>query len=162
MKYSVILPTYNESENLPLMISMLNKAFVDRLRSFLFLTMLWNFSLSLISTWINSNLEYEIIIVEDNSPDGTLQVAQKIATLYGEDKILILSRPGKLGLGSAYKDGLQKCSGDFVFLMDADMSHHPKHIPQFIRWWLFALNLVYFINYSHYSLYVYFKQTKGK
>lgn len=71
--------------------------------------------------------------MEDNSPDGTLQVAQKIAKLYGEEKILILSRPGKLGLGSAYKDGLKKCSGDFVFLMDADMSHHPKHIPQFIR-----------------------------
>jgi dolichol-phosphate mannosyltransferase len=38
-----------------------------------------------------------------------------------------------MGLGSAYVDGLKKCKGNFVFLMDADMSHHPKHIPEFIR-----------------------------
>lgn len=49
------------------------------------------------------------------------------------EKILILSRKGKLGLGSAYKDGLKKCTGDFVFLMDADMSHNPNAIPQFIE-----------------------------
>jgi dolichol-phosphate mannosyltransferase len=39
-----------------------------------------------------------------------------------------------VGLGSAYIDGLKKCSGQFVFLMDADMSHHPKHIPEFIKY----------------------------
>jgi dolichol-phosphate mannosyltransferase len=80
-----------------------------------------------------SGLNYEVIIVEDNSPDGTLQVAQKLCKVYGENKIKILARPGKMGLGSAYIDGLKKCSGDFVFLMDADMSHHPRHIPEFIR-----------------------------
>ena len=74
-----------------------------------------------------------MIIVEDNSPDGTLQVANKLRDIYGKDKIMILSRPGKMGLGSAYIDGLKLCTGEFVFLMDADMSHHPKHIPEFIR-----------------------------
>mmetsp|Transcript_8609 Transcript_8609/g.14345 ORF Transcript_8609/g.14345 Transcript_8609/m.14345 type:complete len:205 (+) Transcript_8609:90-704(+) len=108
MKYSVILPTYNESENLPLIISMLNTSFE------------------------NSNLKYEVIVVEDNSPDGTLEVAEQLKELYGKEKIIIHSRPGKMGLGSAYIDGLTLCNGDFVILMDADMSHHPKHIPEFI------------------------------
>ena len=108
MKYSVILPTYNERDNLPLMISMLNKAFTS------------------------AKLPYEVVIVEDNSPDGTLRVAKELQRIYGEEFILIHSRPGKMGLGSAYIDGLQLCTGDFVFLMDADMSHHPRDIKNFI------------------------------
>lgn len=108
-KYSVILPTYNERENLPLMISMLNDSFTK------------------------NNLNYEIIIVEDNSPDGTLQVAQELEKIYGSDKIIILPRAGKLGLGSAYVDGLNLCTGNYVFIMDADMSHHPRHIPNFVK-----------------------------
>lgn len=77
-------------------------------------------------------VDYEIIIVEDNSPDGTLAIANKLQDVYGRSKIVILSRPGKLGLGSAYIDGLKLCSGNYIFLMDADMSHHPKYIPSFI------------------------------
>jgi dolichol-phosphate mannosyltransferase len=80
-----------------------------------------------------NKIEFEVIVVEDNSPDGTLMIAQQLQKIFGEAKLKILSRPGKMGLGSAYIDGLAKCSGDFVFLMDADMSHHPKHIPQFIK-----------------------------
>lgn len=109
IKYSVILPTYNERENLPLIVSMLNASFE------------------------RNQLDYEIIVVEDNSPDGTLEVAKMLKIIYGEEKIHILARPGKMGLGSAYIDGLKLCSGDFIFLMDADMSHHPKHIPEFIK-----------------------------
>ena len=52
--------------------------------------------------------------------------------LYGKKKISILSRAGKLGLGSAYTDGLKLCTGKYIFLMDADMSHHPKHMADFI------------------------------
>jgi dolichol-phosphate mannosyltransferase len=52
--------------------------------------------------------------------------------IYGGDKIKILLRKGKLGLGSAYRDGLKMCTGEYVILMDADMSHHPKFIPEFI------------------------------
>ncbi len=76
---------------------------------------------------------YEVIIVEDSSPDGTLQAAQQLQRIFGERKIIIKSRPGKLGLGSAYIDGLTLCRGNFIFLMDADMSHHPKYMIDFIR-----------------------------
>jgi glycosyltransferase involved in cell wall biosynthesis len=44
----------------------------------------------------------------------------------------IVARAGKLGLGTAYRDGLLRCTGDFVFLMDADFSHHPRAIPAFL------------------------------
>jgi len=43
------------------------------------------------------------------------------------------ARPGKLGLGSAYIEGLATCTGNFIILMDADLSHHPKFIPEFIQ-----------------------------
>uniref|UniRef100_K3WCE1 Dolichol-phosphate mannosyltransferase subunit 1 n=1 Tax=Globisporangium ultimum (strain ATCC 200006 / CBS 805.95 / DAOM BR144) TaxID=431595 RepID=K3WCE1_GLOUD len=109
VKYSVLLPTYNERENLPLIIWLLEKAFRE------------------------NSLEYEIVIVEDNSPDGTLQVARDLQKIYGKDHIVILPRKGKLGLGSAYRDGLKMATGDYVFLMDADLSHHPKFIPEFIK-----------------------------
>ena len=58
---------------------------------------------------------------------------KELQRVYGADKIILHARPGKLGLGSAYIDGLEKCSGDFVILMDADLSHHPKFIPEFIK-----------------------------
>ena len=80
-----------------------------------------------------SKLEYEVVIVEDNSPDGTLAVAEEIQRVFGKSKVVIHSRPGKMGLGSAYIDGLKVCTGSFVFLMDADLSHHPKHMPEFIK-----------------------------
>lgn len=108
-KYSVLLPTYNERENLPLMVWLLDKTFTD------------------------NSLNYEIVIVEDNSPDGTLQVARELQSIFGKEHIVILPREGKLGLGSAYRDGLKLATGDFVFLMDADLSHHPKFIPEFIK-----------------------------
>uniref|UniRef100_A0AAV1UB50 Dolichol-phosphate mannosyltransferase subunit 1 n=1 Tax=Peronospora matthiolae TaxID=2874970 RepID=A0AAV1UB50_9STRA len=108
-KYSVLLPTYNERENLPLIIWLLDKTFTE------------------------NNLKYEIVVIEDNSPDGTLQVARDLQQIYGKDVIVILPRAGKLGLGSAYRDGLKQATGNFVFLMDADLSHHPKFIPEFIK-----------------------------
>lgn len=78
-------------------------------------------------------MDYEVIIVEDNSPDGTYMIAKDLQDIYGHQKIIILKRPGKLGLGSAYIDGLTKCNGNFIFLMDADMSHHPKYLSTFIK-----------------------------
>lgn len=63
--------------------------------------------------------------------DSTLdQTKQKI---YGSGKIVIHERPGKLGLGTAYIDGLQRARAPFVVLMDADLSHHPKFIPEMYR-----------------------------
>ncbi|KAN0006430.1 hypothetical protein ACTFIV_004845 [Dictyostelium citrinum] len=108
-KYTIILPTYKERENLPIII--------------------WLISTELEKCFI----DYEVVIVEDNSPDGTLEVAQQLQKIYGEEKIKILSRPGKMGLGSAYMDGIKKSTGNWVILMDADLSHHPKFIPQFIE-----------------------------
>ena len=66
----------------------------------------------------------EIVIVDDNSPDGTQDVIRDMQRVYGKDKIILHGRPGKLGLGSAYIDGLSKCTGDYIILMDADLSHH--------------------------------------
>ena len=107
--YSVILPTYNEVDNLPVMIYLLDTHFTL------------------------NKLKYEVIIVEDNSPDGTLKVAKKLQKFYGTVKIKLLPRAGKLGLGSAYMDGIKMCSGDYVFLMDADLSHHPRYMIDFIN-----------------------------
>ncbi len=101
--YSVLLPTYNERDNLPLIIWLLDRAFTA------------------------NGLAYEVVIVEDSSPDGTYQVALDLQKVYGKEHIKILKRAGKLGLGSAYKDGLGLATGNFVFLMDADLSHHVGH-----------------------------------
>lgn len=71
--------------------------------------------------------------MDDNSPDNTQEAVKELINIYGDKKIILLARPGKMGLGSAYIDGLEKCTGNFVILMDADLSHHPKFIPEFIK-----------------------------
>lgn len=103
MKYSLIIPTYEEKKNIALLISM-----IDR-----YLT--------------KEKVDYEIIIVDDNSPDGTKQEVEKMIKLLGENKVKLLNRPGKLGLGTAYMDGFKLTTGDFIFLMDADFSHHVRY-----------------------------------
>ncbi|KAL8956990.1 MAG: hypothetical protein Q9193_005625 [Seirophora villosa] len=108
-KYTVILPTYNERRNLPIIVWLLNRTFTE------------------------NDLNYEIIIVDDASPDGTLQVAQQLQKLYTPAHIVLRPRAGKLGLGTAYVHGLKSATGNFVIIMDADFSHHPKFIPGFIR-----------------------------
>ncbi|KAL9602344.1 MAG: hypothetical protein Q9219_001910 [cf. Caloplaca sp. 3 TL-2023] len=110
-KYTVILPTanqYNERRNLPIIVWLLVRTFSE------------------------NNLEYEIIIVDDASPDNTLAVAQQLQTLYTPQRIVLRPRPGKLGLGTAYIHGLKSATGNFIIIMDADFSHHPKYIPLFI------------------------------
>mmetsp|Transcript_21993 Transcript_21993/g.28992 ORF Transcript_21993/g.28992 Transcript_21993/m.28992 type:complete len:238 (+) Transcript_21993:148-861(+) len=107
--YSVILPTYNERENLPLIVYFLDK------------------------TFNNAKLAYEIVVVDDSSPDGTLEVAKSLQSAFGESHITIVSRKGKLGLGSAYSAGLAKSKGGRIILMDADLSHHPKFIPEMVK-----------------------------
>jgi dolichol-phosphate mannosyltransferase len=66
----------------------------------------------------------EVIIVDDNSPDGTQDQVKDLQRIYGEDKVVLNARAGKMGLGSAYIDGLKRCKGEYVVLMDADLSHH--------------------------------------
>uniref|UniRef100_A0A3P8UUV0 Dolichol-phosphate mannosyltransferase subunit 1 n=1 Tax=Cynoglossus semilaevis TaxID=244447 RepID=A0A3P8UUV0_CYNSE len=108
-KYSVLLPTYNERENLPLIVWLLVKYFGE------------------------SGHNYEVIIIDDGSPDGTLEVAEQLQRIYGQDRILLRPRAKKLGLGTAYIHGVKHATGNFIFIMDADLSHHPKFIPEFIQ-----------------------------
>ena len=114
MLYSVILPTYNERENLPIIFYLLHKTFSQ------------------------TKDKLEIIIVDDSSPDGTLSVAEslKSSSFCGKDSnvsIKILSRKGKLGLGTAYVAGLGISEGERIIIMDADLSHHPKFILKMIE-----------------------------
>jgi len=112
MKYTVILPTYNERENLPLIVYLLDKTFKAQ------------------------NISYQIVIVDDSSPDKTHEVALSLQSAFkGSDStITIVSRKGKLGLGTAYVAGLKaSVEGSRIILMDADLSHHPKFIPQMIK-----------------------------
>ncbi len=77
--------------------------------------------------------DWEVIVIDDNSPDKTLQVAEKLQEIYGADKVVLKPRKAKLGLGTAYVHGLKYARGDFIFIMDSDLSHHPKFIPSFIE-----------------------------
>jgi len=108
-KYTVLLPTYQERKNLPLIVWLLVKTFSE------------------------SDYDYEIIVIDDGSPDGTLDVAKELQRIYGADRIVLRPREKKLGLGTAYIHGIKHATGNFIFIMDADLSHHPKFIPEFIR-----------------------------
>ena len=70
--------------------------------------------------------------MDDASPDGTLDIAQQLQTLYTASHIILKPRAGKLGLGTAYVHGLKHATGTFVIIMDADFSHHPKFLPTMI------------------------------
>nr|CAH0112274.1 unnamed protein product [Daphnia galeata] len=108
-KYSVLLPTYNEKDNLPIIVWLLIKSFTE------------------------SGYDFEIIVIDDGSPDGTLDVAKQLQNIYGDKKIVLRPREKKLGLGTAYIHGMKHATGNFVVIMDADLSHHPKFIQQFIE-----------------------------
>ncbi|GAB7356446.1 hypothetical protein MBLNU459_g7215t1 [Dothideomycetes sp. NU459] len=107
-KYSVLLPTYNERRNLPIITWLLNRTFTE------------------------NNLDWELIIIDDGSPDGTQVVAKQLIAAYSPQRIKLYPRAGKLGLGTAYVHGLQYATGNFVIIMDADFSHHPKFIAEMI------------------------------
>ncbi|EPE07027.1 dolichol-phosphate mannosyltransferase [Ophiostoma piceae UAMH 11346] len=105
--YSVILPTFNERQNLPVVAWLLNRTFSEQ------------------------KLDWELVIVDDGSPDGTEEVAKQLVKVYAPH-VILKTRTGKLGLGTAYVHGLQFAKGNFIVIMDADFSHHPKFIPQMI------------------------------
>ena len=99
MQITVVIPTYNEAENLPKLVSAL-------------------FSLP---------LDLHLLVVDDNSPDGTGQLAEDLAKQH-PGRIDVLRRPGKMGLRSAYLNGFQKIldsDADAIVQMDADFSHDP-------------------------------------
>lgn len=101
---SVITPIYNEKKTL--------ETNIERIRNAL------------------SEYSYEIIIVDDNSPDGSGELADQLAEQYKDIKVL--HRPMKLGLGTAYKDGFHLTSGDLVVSIDSDLSHDPDYLSELI------------------------------
>lgn len=58
-----------------------------------------------------------------------MQVAEKLQEIYGKDKIVLRPRASKLGLGTAYIHGIKHASGNFIIIMDADLSHHVNFVP---------------------------------
>lgn len=100
---SIVVPTYNERQNLPRLVAAIAE---------------------------NVPWTYEIIVVDDGSPDGTADLARDLAKTY---PIRLLSRPMKSGLGSAYRDGFALAEGDIVFEMDADLSHDPRFLPALVQ-----------------------------
>ncbi len=78
-------------------------------------------------------INFEIIIIDDNSPDGTQDAAKQLQKIYGDDRILLRPREAKLGLGTAYIHGIKHATGDFIIIMDADLSHHVGHSKTFVK-----------------------------
>ena len=107
-KTLVIIPTYNELENITDLIP-------DILNRY-------------------KNLDLDILVVDDNSPDGTGNYIEDLSK--SENRVKLIRRSGKLGLGSAYIEGFKyalKNSYDYIFEMDADYSHSPKEIKNFLK-----------------------------
>jgi dolichol-phosphate mannosyltransferase len=102
----VIIPTYNERQN------------IERL----------------VEQVLGQDSRLEVLIVDDNSPDGTGSLADELAA--GSERVHALHRPRKMGLGTAYLAGfrwaLERPVYGYVFEMDADFSHDPKHLPEFL------------------------------
>lgn len=100
---SIVVPTYNERQNLPRLVAAIAE---------------------------HMPIDYEIVVVDDSSPDGTAELARDLAATH---PIRVVQRPAKSGLGSAYRDGFAAAKGDIVFEMDADLSHDPRHLPALIE-----------------------------
>ncbi len=111
-KICIIIPTYNERGNLERLVPMIQDVLHFR-------------GLADLAT---------LLVVDDNSPDSTGQLAEELTEAY--DNVQVLHRPAKRGIGSAYRQGfayaLQQLGSDIVFEMDADLSHDPKHLPDFL------------------------------
>ncbi|MDQ2812075.1 MAG: polyprenol monophosphomannose synthase [Actinomycetota bacterium] len=105
---TIILPTYNEAANLPVITAALMALPLTGLR---------------------------ILVADDNSPDGTGAVAEELAAYYGAARMGVIHRPGKEGLGRAYVDGMTRAvraGAEFVLQMDSDLSHRPEYVPQML------------------------------
>jgi dolichol-phosphate mannosyltransferase len=105
MNCLVILPTYNERENLP----------------------------NIVPAVLAQGEQFHVLVVDDNSPDGTGRLADDMAA--ADPRITVLHRSGKLGLGTAYVAGFKQAllrGFDFIFEMDADFSHSPDDLPRLL------------------------------
>jgi dolichol-phosphate mannosyltransferase len=102
----VVVPTYNERVNLPLVVPAI----------------------------LQQDPRIDVLVVDDNSPDGTGQLADELAA--STPRVHVLHRPNKSGLGKAYLAGFEWALGnryDLIFEMDADFSHDPKFLGDFVR-----------------------------
>jgi dolichol-phosphate mannosyltransferase len=110
-KAIIIIPTYNESDNAA---NIINAVFAEQAKI--------------------PDVELHILIVDDNSPDGTADIVRKMQET--NPRIHLISRAGKMGLGTAYVAGFKYglANGfDYLFEMDADFSHDPEEIQNFLR-----------------------------
>jgi dolichol-phosphate mannosyltransferase len=103
-KLSIIVPTYNEAENI--------KPLIER-----------------IGETLRQN-DYEVLVVDDNSPDGTAGMAESLSKAY---PVRIIHRPGKSGLASAVVEGIGEAEGDIVGVIDADLQHPPELVAQLVE-----------------------------
>lgn len=101
---SLIIPTYNERDNIAPLVQRVNQAL--------------------------SGYDYEILFVDDDSRDGTAELA---ASLSPEYPVRVMVRKGKKGLASAVIDGLNEVSGELVGVMDADLQHPPEVLPELVK-----------------------------
>jgi dolichol-phosphate mannosyltransferase len=105
LRIAAVVPTYNEAENLPVLVSAL----------------------------LGLPLDLTVLVVDDNSPDGTGDVADRLAA--ADSRVRVLHRPSKEGLRSAYLAGFRDVLGhgaDAVLQMDADLSHDPLKVPELV------------------------------
>lgn len=108
-KTMVVLPTYNEIENMPLIVKALFELPVEDLN---------------------------ILVVDDSSPDGTGRLADDLAANTYPGRLFVLHRTEKAGLGPAYRAGFKEAlrlGADYIIQMDADFSHQPKYIPELLK-----------------------------
>ena len=101
---SVIVPTYNEADSLPPLIERMGKAMAGH-------------------TW-------EMVVVDDGSPDGTAEVANRLSA---QHPVWVVRRPGKAGLASAVIAGFKEARGDILVVIDADLSHPPEVVPALVK-----------------------------
>lgn len=124
MKLTIVLPTYNEAENLPRIVPTLLDLAIP-------------------------HVDISVLIVDDNSPDGTGELADELAAEFPR-RVRVLHRQEKNGLGQAYIEGFSLAlqdEADAILQMDADFSHQPHYIPQMIN----ALNGCDFVVGSRFS-----------
>ncbi len=107
MDLTLIIPTYKEAENIPILVERIFRIFRDH------------------------SLDGEVIIVDDNSPDGTWEVARRLKGEY--DNLEVMCRVDKRGLSSAVLDGIELARGNIIGVMDADLSHLPEQIPDLVK-----------------------------
>lgn len=103
---SIVIPTYNERGRLTEMVE------------------------AVVGVWRREGVEGELVIVDDNSPDGTGQLADELALRF---PLRVVHRTGKLGLGTAVVAGFAVARSEIVGVMDADLSHPPDLLPRMLR-----------------------------